>query len=502
MKITDIINTNSLNEAASWQDIAAANQGKIVDPNKIYPGQVITIPGGKSYTVQKGDTLGKIAKQQSGQAAKRTAPTAASTQARTTTQPAAAPLQTADDFVRSMANAATFGYADKLAAKMSSAFGGDTYEKELQKQYGQGAQAATRSPTATTAGEIAGTVASPAFAGGAVLGAKALTKLVPAAGKISKFAAGTAGGLAADTAAEKTAKAIDPNNPWIDEDNMKSKEFIAKEGKLGAIAKLGGAADNLLPSVMRKGGRTWERVPGVSEPMYKSGSQVSHYDDIGKAAKDPNVWRKGGPGAASAAERTAVGSTRASRLAGAAEKTGKPLGRGTTAAIAATGGGLIGAALGMDDDGQGPKPTPLVIAPNPAVVPPAAAVDMDPVPASANASSSYASTAPALGNDKLNQNKTTSTPVSNVQDYASLGAAASKKNNLAAKPGTAPYAVDQEATDARDRVAAKFNNDSGGAAKPSTAPYAVDQEATDARNRVAAKLKEELQHILRLAGRK
>jgi hypothetical protein len=78
-----------------------------------------------------------------------------------------------------------------------------------------------------------------------------------------------------------------------------------------------------------------------------------------------------------------------------------------------------------------------------------------------------------LGNDKLNQNKTTSTPVSNVQDYASLGAAASKKNNLAAKPGTAPYAVDQEATDARDRVAAK-----------------------------AAKLKEELQHILRLAGRK
>lgn len=489
MKITDIINTNSLNEAASWQDIAAANQGKIVDPNKIYPGQVITIPGGKSYTVQKGDTLGKIAKQQSGQAAKRTAPTAASTQARTTTQPAAAPLQTADDFVRSMANAATFGYADKLAAKMSSAFGGDTYEKELQKQYGQGVQAATRSPTATTAGEIAGTVASPAFAGGAVLGAKALTKLVPAAGKISKFAAGTAGGLAADTAAEKTAKAIDPNNPWIDEDNMKSKEFIAKEGKLGAIAKLGGAADNLLPSVMRKGGRTWERVPGVSEPMYKSGSQVSHYDDIGKAAKDPNVWRKGGPGAVSSAERTAVGSTRASRLAGAAEKTGKPLGRGTTAAIAATGGGMIGYGLGMGDDGQGPKPT---IVPDPKPTPPRVRPPSDnlPSPSPTEGPQALAPTmsdraevgddSHLLGIGKLNQNKTTSTPVSDIQDYASLGAAASKKSNLAAKP----------------------NIDSGGAAKPSAATYAVDQEATDARDRVAAKLKEELQDILRLAGRK
>ena len=489
MKITDIINTNSLNEAASWQDIAAANQGKIVDPNKIYPGQVITIPGGKSYTVQKGDTLGKIAKQQSGQAAKRTAPTAASTQARTTTQPAAAPLQTADDFIRSMANAATFGYADKLAAKMSSAFGGDTYEKELQKQYGQGAQAATRSPTATTAGEIAGTVASPAFAGGAVLGAKALTKLVPAAGKISKFAAGTAGGLAADTAAEKTAKAIDPNNPWIDEDNMKSKEFIAKEGKLGAIAKLGGAADNLLPSVMRKGGRTWERVPGVSEPMYKSGSQVSHYDDIGKAAKDPNVWRKGGPGAASSARQTAVGSTRASRLAGAAEKTGKPLGRGTTAAIAATGGGLIGYGLGMgDNDDQGPKPTIVPDPkPKPTIVP-----DPKPTPPSDNLPSPSPTEGPQaqaptmsdraevgddphlLGIDKLKQNKTTS--VSDIYDYASLG----KKSNLAAKPSI----------------------DSGGAAKPKPDPWVVDQEATDARNRVAAKLQEELQDILRLAGRK
>jgi LysM repeat protein len=33
----------------------------IKDPNKIFPGQKVTLPGGGSYTVKKGDTLSGIA---------------------------------------------------------------------------------------------------------------------------------------------------------------------------------------------------------------------------------------------------------------------------------------------------------------------------------------------------------------------------------------------------------------------------------------------------------
>jgi LysM repeat protein len=69
MKITDIVNITSLNEAGSWQDLYAANQSTISDPNKIQIGQKINLPGGGTYTVQKGDTLSKIARQQSGGAA-------------------------------------------------------------------------------------------------------------------------------------------------------------------------------------------------------------------------------------------------------------------------------------------------------------------------------------------------------------------------------------------------------------------------------------------------
>jgi hypothetical protein len=88
-------------------------------------------------------------------------------------------LKTADDFVRSLANAATFGLADKLAAAGSALTGKADYNKEVQKQQELSKAAAARSPTATTAGEIAGTVGSLPFVGGAVLGAKALGKAAP-----------------------------------------------------------------------------------------------------------------------------------------------------------------------------------------------------------------------------------------------------------------------------------------------------------------------------------
>ena len=43
----------------TYQDLAKASG--IKDPNKIFPGQEIVLPGGSNYTVRKGDTLGRIA---------------------------------------------------------------------------------------------------------------------------------------------------------------------------------------------------------------------------------------------------------------------------------------------------------------------------------------------------------------------------------------------------------------------------------------------------------
>ena len=119
-------------------------------------------------------------------------------------QKALGSLQTADDFVRSVANTATFGLADKLAAKMS----GKDYKQEFAKQQQQTQAAAQRSPTATTAGEIVGTVGSVPFIGGAAIGAKALAKTAPriAQKALPKFAATTAGGIAADVAAGEITK--------------------------------------------------------------------------------------------------------------------------------------------------------------------------------------------------------------------------------------------------------------------------------------------------------
>ena len=45
--------------APAWQDLARAN--KLDNPNRIYPGQKLTIPGRGQYEVQPGDTLSSIA---------------------------------------------------------------------------------------------------------------------------------------------------------------------------------------------------------------------------------------------------------------------------------------------------------------------------------------------------------------------------------------------------------------------------------------------------------
>jgi|688.fasta_scaffold06617_19 LysM repeat protein len=528
MKITDIVNITSLNEAGSWQDLYAANQSTISDPNKIQIGQKINLPGGGTYTVQKGDTLSKIARQQSGGAAQsgrgaKPSPTAAVAAAAKDAENLTPYSMTADVAGVTGLAAAAGQFLPKVGGTIAKVVPG------LNTVY-QGADALRRA----SLGDYTGSAISAAGAV-PVLGLPA----VAAQAVRDKYRTGSffPSDQELKTAVDKnkgTKSTTDASNLKEDSKIMNKKQLKKRlekleetkfhmiqrmhdraiaEGKADAAIRfgkmlrgLGGGMDALPASTVRKGGQTFDKVRGVdSELKYVNRANpkdIKSLDDIKNIGdRKPAVWRKGGPGAASAAERTAVGSTRASRLAGAAEKTGKPLGRGTTAAIAATGGGMIGAALGMDDDGQGPKPTPLVIAPNPAP-----SRDNLPSPSSTEGPQARAPTMSdraatgddqrLLGINKSNQNKTTSTPVPDV---------AAKPNNDsggAAKPSTALYAVDTKATADRDRVAAKFNNDSGGAAKPGTAPYAVDQEATDARNRVAAKLKEELQHILRLAGRK
>ena len=64
-----------IKEDSNWKNIYAANKNTISDPNKIYPGQTLQMPGGGTYTVKKGDTLSKIAAV-TGQGAMRTTPKA------------------------------------------------------------------------------------------------------------------------------------------------------------------------------------------------------------------------------------------------------------------------------------------------------------------------------------------------------------------------------------------------------------------------------------------
>jgi LysM repeat protein len=57
--ITDIPEGEELDERVTYNTLAKLSG--IADPNKIYPGQKITLPGGGSYTVKSGDTLSGIA---------------------------------------------------------------------------------------------------------------------------------------------------------------------------------------------------------------------------------------------------------------------------------------------------------------------------------------------------------------------------------------------------------------------------------------------------------
>jgi hypothetical protein len=85
-------------------------------------------------------------------------------------------LQWADDNVRRAADSATFGYADKLAARMSSLFG-DTYENELAAERKRTEDAGKRLGKGAIVADVAGGVAG-GLAGGTLLrGGAALSAL-------------------------------------------------------------------------------------------------------------------------------------------------------------------------------------------------------------------------------------------------------------------------------------------------------------------------------------
>jgi hypothetical protein len=145
--------------------------------------------------------------------------------------------QTADDAVRAAANMATFGYADKLAAKGNSLVKGTDYDAELTGQYQQDVDAAKRSPTATTVGNLAGAVLDPAFAAGAAathygvnaLGrgiAKTATRAAPTvASTVSKAAKATSTALPTTTGAAKLAGKV-----YTDIKGGNAADEIAKAG--------------------------------------------------------------------------------------------------------------------------------------------------------------------------------------------------------------------------------------------------------------------------------
>jgi hypothetical protein len=161
--------------------------------------------------------------------------------------------QTADDYVRATSNAWSFGLADKAQAKLNALTGIDTsdpfdikpstgdYEKELAKQYRDAADAEDRSPNATLAGKVSGTIANPAFGTGIRVGGAAAKTIAPKVVKalssvpgktasniaknVVKNPLALAAGISAEKAAQKAAQKVDPDNPYVDE-SIRLKELV------------------------------------------------------------------------------------------------------------------------------------------------------------------------------------------------------------------------------------------------------------------------------------
>jgi LysM repeat protein len=376
MKISAIISNSSLNEAGSWKDIYAANRGTIADPNKIQIGQKINLPGGGTYTVQKGDTLSKIAGQQpvtapqSGQGAK-PSPTAAPVTAAVKGAENLTPYSKAADVAGVTGLAAAAGqFLPKVGGVIAKAVPG------LNVAY-QGADALRRA----SLGDYTGSAIS---AAGAVpiLGLPAVAthairdkyrtgsffpsdeELKTAVDKDKEVASATPKLKESDTPMDKKLQ-----NRIKKLEEEKAQLIKTLEDKFGAglaaLRQMRGYGDDAAKLVKKSVtgdvplSKNFGKLPADSK-----GNPVKDFNPYGNpgmgvkttntVAKDPAVWRKGQP--APAASTVAGGNKAATATAAAAG--GKPLSRTATALAAAAGGGLIGYGLGSDDKGQGPLPTP------------------------------------------------------------------------------------------------------------------------------------------------
>ena len=132
----------------------------------------IQVPDGRTLDIEAADEATAMNGAQQWYAANQrpTIPTAPAA-------PAPSPLQLVDDFVRRTANAATFGFADKLAAKGDEITGrGGSYEQNIVKEREQTKQAATNlGVPASLAADILGGVG-----GGLALGAVGLSPVAAA----------------------------------------------------------------------------------------------------------------------------------------------------------------------------------------------------------------------------------------------------------------------------------------------------------------------------------
>jgi hypothetical protein len=144
-------------------------------------------------------------------------------------------LKTADDTIRHIADTATFGLADKFAAKMDELTGrtqGTTYEENLKKERKQ-------DEDASTGAKVAGTVIGSLIPGLGVL------KAAQAPATASRLA--RAGYGAASGAAMGAASGVGHN----DEDSLVSKGMDAlKGGAVGGV--VGGVIPAVLPATMEQ----------------------------------------------------------------------------------------------------------------------------------------------------------------------------------------------------------------------------------------------------------
>ena len=395
MRISNIVGQPSLNEAGSWRDIYAANKSTIANPNKIQVGQKMTLPGGGTYTVQKGDTLSKIARQQSGSAVPASATTSQGAKPSAASAPVAAavkgaenltPYSTAADVAGVTGLAAAAGqFLPKVGGVIAKAVPG------LNVAY-QGADALRRASlgdytgSAISAAGAVPVLGLPAVAAHAIRDKYRTGSFFPSDEEL-KTAVDKDKGIAATPAVSQdtTPKLKEGNKTMnqkqlkqrikkLEEDRAKLQEAIGSFARAGA--KYGGAlksrdfgkmlsglGTDLKPpaDVTRKAAQTFDRVRGTGASgdamvQNRRTGDVIPLSDIGKSgSKSSSVWRKGSDaGATSTAAKTAG----AADNVAAAAKGGKPLSRTATALAAAAGGGLVGYGLGSGEKGQGPLPTP------------------------------------------------------------------------------------------------------------------------------------------------